>query len=352
MNEPSSPSFTVAVDAMGGDHAPDCNIEGAVHAIDRFGLNVILVGDEDTIRSRLKALNLESRLDGKQLRLRHAPEVVAMDEKPATAVRKKKQSSMRIACELVKTGEAQSVLSAGNSGAMMAVALFVFGRIDGVLRPAIGAVVPTLNQWRTGILVDAGANTDCEPHYLTQFALMGHAYLKSVFQIPSPRVGVLSNGEEESKGNALTQQTLALLKDSELNVVGYCEGGDLFKGEVDVSVCDGFTGNVALKAAEGSAKMVMGHIKQGYAETGWLAKLGGLLSKPAFRHALDKVDPRKVGAAPLLGVNHAAFIAHGNSDDVAIAYSLQKALLLHEANGMQAIKDLIQSHNQPEAQVS
>ncbi len=352
MNESSSPRFTVAVDAMGGDHAPDCNIRGAINAIDTFGLNVILVGDETIIRERIKALHLESRLDDVHLRLRHAPEVVAMDEKPAVAVRKKKQSSMRIACELVKTGEAHSVLSAGNSGAMMAVALFVFGRIDGVLRPAIGAVVPTLNDWGTGILVDAGANTDCEPQYLTQFALMGHAYLKSVFRIPSPRVGVLSNGEEESKGNDLTKKTLELLKESELNVIGYCEGADLFKGAVDVSVCDGFTGNVALKSAEGSAKMVMGHIKQGYAETGWLAKIGGFLSKPAFKHALDKVDPRKVGAAPLLGVKHSAFIAHGNSDDVAITYSLEKALLLHQANGMKAIEDLIQSDTQAAAEAS
>ena len=184
MNEPSSPSFTVAVDAMGGDHAPDCNIEGAVHAIDRFGLNVILVGDEDTIRSRLKALNLESRLDGQTATFTPCPRSGGqMKNQPQPFVRKNNHQCESRA-NLWKTGEAQSVLSAGNSGAMMAVALFVFGRIDGVLRPAIGAVVPTLNQWRTGILVDAGANTDCEPHYLTQFALMGHAYLKSVFQIP------------------------------------------------------------------------------------------------------------------------------------------------------------------------
>jgi glycerol-3-phosphate acyltransferase PlsX len=352
MNDSSSSRFTVAVDAMGGDHAPDCNIRGAIDAIDAFGLQVILVGDESILRQRIASLKLEHRLDNKVLRLHHAPEVVAMDEKPAAAVRKKKESSMRIACELVKNGEAHSVMSAGNSGAMMAVALFVFGRIEGVLRPAIGAVVPTLNEWGTGILVDAGANTHCEPQYLSQFALMGHAYLKSVFQIPMPKVGVLSNGEEETKGNELTKRTLEILKQSELNVVGYCEGGDLFKGHVDVSVCDGFTGNVALKAAEGSAKMVMGHIKQGYAETGWLAKIGGLLSKPAFKHALDKVDPRKVGAAPLLGVKFSTFIAHGNSDEVAIQYSLQKALLLHESNGMHEIEDLIQKHTRKDAEAN
>ncbi|MBL93414.1 MAG: phosphate--acyl-ACP acyltransferase [Myxococcales bacterium] len=349
MNDNSSPLCRVALDAMGGDFAPDCNIKGAIAAIDQFGVDVILVGDEDLIRARCTALKADGKLAEKRLRIRHAPEVVTMDEKPANAVRKKKASSMRIACELVKNGEADSVLSAGNSGAMMAIALFVFGRIDGVMRPAIGAVVPTLSEWGTGILVDAGANTECEPSYLQQFALMGHAYLKCVFNIDTPRIGVLSNGEEESKGNELTQNTLALLQESPLKVIGYCEGGDLFKGTVDVAVCDGFTGNVALKAAEGSAKMVMGQIKRGYAAKGWLAKLGGLLSKPAFAHALDQVDPRKVGAAPLLGVNHPAFIAHGNSDDVAIAYSIQKALLLHRSHGVSQMRQMIQDNARAEA---
>ena len=349
MTDTSSSRFRVALDAMGGDFAPDCNILGAVSAIDLFDVDVILVGDEDVLRERCAALKVRAPLNNNRLKIRHAPEVVAMDEKPAVAVRKKKASSMRIACELVKNGEADSVLSAGNSGAMMAIALFVFGRIEGVLRPAIGAVVPSLSEWGTGILVDAGANTECEPTYLQQFALMGHAYLKCVFDIANPRVGVLSNGEEESKGNELTKNALALLQDSNLNVIGYCEGGDVFKGTVDVAVCDGFTGNVALKAAEGSAKMVMGHIKRGYAAKGWLTKIGGLLSKPAFNHALNEVDPRKVGAAPLLGVNHPAFIAHGNSDEVAIAYSIQKALRLHQSHGLSEMRQMIQATAQAAA---
>jgi glycerol-3-phosphate acyltransferase PlsX len=310
----------VALDAMGGDHAPDVNIDGAVEAVLEDGARVVLVGDEAVLRDALEKRGKAHLADGKRLTIRHAPEVVAMDEKPAAVVRKKKNSSMRVACDLVKNGEAVGALSAGNSGAMMAMALFVFGRIDGVIRPAIATVVPT--QQGPSILLDAGANTTCDPEHLFQFAVMGHTYMSDVLGIEKPTIGVVANGEEDTKGTDLTRSALALLRRTDLPLMGHCEGSDIATGDVRVAVCDGFTGNVILKTGEGVLKMILQFIRAEYENAGPLGKLGGALSKPVFNALKEKLDPREHGAAPLLGLKAPAFIAHGNSDDHAIRQAI------------------------------
>jgi glycerol-3-phosphate acyltransferase PlsX len=312
----------VAVDAMGGDHAPGVNVEGAIAAARLDGLRSVLVGDEDLIKDLIAKQGAQALLASGELSVCHAAQVVDMDDKPALALRKKKSSSMHVACELVNRGEALGVLSAGNSGAMMAIALFVLGRIDGVLRPAIGSTMPTPKG--TSIVVDAGANTECLPPYLFQFALMGDAYMRQVLGIQSPRIGVLANGEEDSKGTELTRATLELLRQTDLNCIGHCEGRDVVSGHVDVVVCDGFSGNLVLKSAEGTASLLLQLIRQGYEQGGLLTKLGALFSRPMFRKMKKQVDPREFGAAPLLGLMAPAYIAHGSSDAYAIRRSIAR----------------------------
>jgi glycerol-3-phosphate acyltransferase PlsX len=316
----------IALDAMGGDHGPAPNVEGAAAAIRNEGLRVVLVGDEAAIRAQVEAQRAADLLSSGSLTIRHAPDVVTMDDKPAQAARKKKDSSLRIACDLVEKGEASGALSAGNSGAMMATALLVFGRIDGVLRPAIGTMLPSATATGLVHLVDAGANTDCEPAHLAQWAALGATYVKHVSGVARPRVGVVSNGEEESKGTELTRGALALVKHLPrvlpVEVVGYVEGRDLNKGSVDVVVTDGFTGNVMLKTAEGVFRFVTAQIKQGYERGGLVDKLGGALSTGMFDRMRKRLDPREFGAAPLLGLARPAFIAHGSSDGYAIRRGL------------------------------
>ena len=305
---------------MGGDHGCSVNIEGAVAAVREDGARVVLVGDEAVLKAQLEKVGAKALLSKGKLTLRHAPESVEMDEKPSAAVRKKKGSSMRVACELVKGGEACGALSSGNSGAMMAVALLVFGRIDGVLRPAIATGIPS--KVGHSILVDAGANTDCSPEHLFQFGVLGATYLEHAYGIKRPTLGVVANGEEDSKGTDLTRATLALLRRSDMNVLGNIEGGDVAKGGVHVSITDGFTGNVLLKTGEGTIKMILSNIRDGYANGSPLVKLGGLLSKPLFNVIRARLDPREFGAAPLLGLGMPAFIAHGSSD----AYATRRAI--------------------------
>lgn len=312
----------VALDAMGGDHGARPNVEGAVAAARHEGASVIVVGDEAVLRAEFDRAGAGDLVQSGRLRLHHAPDVVAMDDKPALAARKKKESSMRLACDLVERGEACGALSAGNSGAMMAVSLLVFGRIDGVLRPAIGTMLPSATPWGLVHLVDAGANIECEPAHLAQWAVLGATYVSHTHNVPRPRVGIVSNGEEDSKGTELTRGALALLRQLPsslpLEVLGYVEGRDLNRGTVDVVVTDGFTGNVMLKTAEGVFKFVTAQIKDGFEQASIVEKIGGALSKPVFDRMKAKLDPREFGAAPLLGLARTAFIAHGSSDAYAI----------------------------------
>lgn len=309
----------VALDAMGGDHGPAPNVEGAVESVRADGARVVLVGDEAALLLHIDRVGARDLLGLGTLSVKHAPEVVAMDDKPAVAARKKKESSMRKAADLVEEGAACGSLSAGNSGAMLAVSLVVFGRIDGVARPAIGTMLPSATSSGLVHLVDAGANIECEPLHLAQWAVLSSVYVERTYGVARPRVGIVSNGEEESKGTELTRSALALLRKlPTLNVVGYVEGRDLNKGTVDVVVTDGFTGNVMLKTAEGVFKFVTSEIRAAFESGSVFEKLGGGLSQSVFERVRKKLDPREFGAAPLLGLAKPAFIAHGSSDAYAI----------------------------------
>lgn len=314
----------VALDAMGGDVGVSVNVAGAVESVRLDGANVILVGDESLVRAELEARQGAGLLDNGRVVIRHAPEVVDMDEKPGVALRKKKQSSMRVTCDLVKSGEAGAALSAGNSGAMMAVALFVIGRIPGVMRPCIATVFPSRHPSGMSLLLDAGANVDCTPEHLVQFAIMADVYTRQQFGEESPSLGLIANGSEETKGTDLTRAAFRLLSQTDLNFVGYIESNCLSRGEPRIAVTDGFTGNIILKTAEGAQQFVTQQLKAGYVHGGILAKLGGLLSKPMFNALKEKFDPREYGAAPLLGLSAPAYIAHGKSD----AFAIRRAVTL------------------------
>ncbi|MEI6306331.1 MAG: phosphate acyltransferase PlsX, partial [Deltaproteobacteria bacterium] len=266
----------VAVDAMGGDNAPAVEVEGAVAACREFGIPVMLVGDQTRIEAEL------ARHDCRNLDIEvyHASEIVGMHDSASDAVRKKRNSSVRLAFDLVKDGKTCAALSAGNSGATMAAGMFVLKRISGIERPAIAQVFPTL-RGKT-LVLDIGGNVDCKPVHLSQFAIMGEVYARYALGIANPSVGLLSNGEEDSKGNELTRETNAILKKTSINYAGYIEGRDVFKGTVDVVVCDGFVGNVLLKVSEGLAE-AMGTMLKNEILKGWVSKLGGLFVSGAFK---------------------------------------------------------------------
>ena len=324
MKEPDTQkTYKVAVDAMGGDHAPHATVEGSVLAAREFGIPVILVGDEDRIRREL----LRHEVENLPLEIKHTSEVVEMDETPTTAIKKKRDSSLRVAFELVRDRKAHAVVSAGNSGAAMAAALFVLRRLKGVERPAINTVIPSLNGAVS--LIDAGANPTCKPYYLVQFAIMGSVYMQEVMRIDKPRVGLLSNGEEESKGIDLTREANELLKRSSLNYIGYVEGRDIYKGGVDVVVCDGFVGNIILKTSEGVFE-VLGQVLKEEISKSYLSKLGYLLSKKSFSNFKKKFDYSEHGGAPLLGVDGTVVISHGRSSSNAIKNAVRIASELVE----------------------
>jgi len=250
---------------------------------------------------------------------------VTMTDKPKDAVRKKRRSSMRVACDLVAAGQAAAAISVGNSGAMYATALFSIGRLPGVARPAIATLLPSLSSSGRALLLDAGANTDCEPLHLAQWGLLGSVYLEHSCGQARPAIGVLSNGEEDTKGTPLVREALALLRQTDLHVVGFCEGRDLNAGEVHVIVTDGFTGNIVLKTAEGVFSFMSAVIKRTFSEGSVVDRVGGLLSQPGWKRIRAELDPREFGAAPLLGLRQPVFIAHGKSDDVAVRAAIRAA---------------------------
>jgi phosphate acyltransferase len=329
----------VALDAMGGDIGMPVNVDGALAAIREDAAKVILVGDESLLRKEIAQQQGAGLLDNGTLVLRHAPEVVAMDEKPGVALRKKKQSSMRVVCDLVKSKEACAALSAGNSGAMMAVALFVLGRLPGVMRPCIATFFPSNNAIGSSILVDAGANVDCTAHHLLQFAIMAEVYARYHFDIESPSIGIISNGSEDSKGTDLTRAAYQLLEQTDLNFVGYAEGASLGTGEPTIAVTDGFTGNIMLKTAEGVQHFFIQQIREGYEKGGFLTKLGGALSRSLFKRIKEQFDPREYGAAPLLGISAPAYIAHGKSD----AYTIRRAIAIASRHASQNLAHQIEA---------
>jgi phosphate acyltransferase len=313
----------VALDAMGGDFAPGEVVAGAVQAARELGTGVILVGPEPAIRAEL-AKHDASGLD---LTIEHTDEVIGMDEHPAEAVRTKRRNSITLAHELVRDGRAAAAVSAGNSGAVLAAAIFTLRRIRGIDRPAFGGVVPAAGGRQT-LVLDMGANTDCKPHYLLQFAVMGDAYMRGVFGVSRPRLGLLANGEEETKGDQLTQQAHQLIKAAApalgLNFVGNVEGRDINAGTVDVVVCDGFVGNVVLKLSEGLAKMLLETIRRELT-AGPMTTVGALLARPAFDRVRKQLDYEEYGGVPVLGVNGVSIISHGRSKAKAIKNAIRVA---------------------------
>lgn len=300
--------MAIAVDAMGGDRPLTVQVESAVQAVKDFGIEVIIVGAEAQINEQLKQYSY----DQQKVRVVNSTEIVEMNESPATALRQKKDSSIRVAIDLVKAGEADAVISAGNTGASMAIAKFVLKSVEGIERPAIASLMPSVHHSHPFVLLDIGANTDCKPLYLFQFALMGDAYARTYLHLDNPRVALLNVGEEEGKGYLDLKETFDLLKQSTLNFAGNIEGKSMFRDRVDVVVCDGFIGNIALKVAEGTFDFVRSILRE-EVQSSWLSKLGYLAMKGPFRQLRKRADYTEVGGAPLLGVNGVVIICHGSS---------------------------------------
>lgn len=330
----------IVVDAMGSDDHPRPDVEGAVMAAREYGVEIILVGDEMKIRPVLAAQNPGSL----PIRIVHAPEMLTMEDKgeelALKARHKDAQNSMAVGIDLVKRGEADAFVTAGNTGAGMVTALFRLGRIRGVERPALAPIFPTATG--TCVVLDIGANPDCEPLHLLQFGIMGSIYAEKVRGVKNPRVGLVSNGEEEGKGNHLVKESVPLFRASRLNYFGNAEGKDVIEGKVDVAVTDGFVGNVMLKTAEAVAKLIVDKIKEAIKSGGPLALIGGALVKPALGKIKKLLDPSDQGAAPLLGVNGLVFIGHGRSDAVAIKSAIRVAKQAVEANVLAAMKSAIE----------
>jgi glycerol-3-phosphate acyltransferase PlsX len=323
----------IALDAMGGDRGLPVNIEGALLARQELDHEIILVGDRDLIQQELDIHGAKH-----DFLIQHAPTVVGMHEKPAEACRAKRDSTIMVCAEMVASGKADAYVSAGNSGATMAAALWHLRRLPGVSRPAIATIMPTLQG--NAIVLDVGANVDCKSRHLVQFAIMGSIYAHTIFGVTSPRVGLLTIGEEEGKGNLLTQETHPLLKTVGLNYIGHVEGRDIPAGDVDVVVCDGFVGNIVLKFGEGLAAAVLKLIKDEIRKHP-LAIFGKYLLKGAFVTLKKKTDPSEYGGAPLLGVNGAALICHGGADAKAIKNALRAAGVFVEKGVNRQISDRI-----------
>lgn len=326
--------YVIALDAMGGDHAPDAIVEGALRALRKYDdIEILLAGPEERLNALLAgADDVRSRV-----RILNATEVIEMDEAPMLAVRKKKDASMVVAMNAVREGMAGAAVSAGSTGAVLACGMFKIGRIEGVERPALAPVLPSLKE--RIMLIDSGANVDCQPKYLLQFGLMGSIYMKNVLNVESPRVGLVNIGAEAEKGNKLSKDAYALMDmQREYAFVGNCEAREVFSGDYDVVVADGFDGNIILKHTEGMANVLFGMLKtemMGSLRT----KIGAVLAKPAFRKIKRRMDYNSVGGAPLLGVNGAVVKAHGSSGAEAIENAVAQARRMLEGGVVEKIRD-------------
>lgn len=305
----------IVLDAMGSDNHPAPEVEAAIEAVRLFGDELILVGDEPRLRDLLG-----TRAAG--INIVHAGEVFEMSDHISPGSLRKVQNSIGVGTDLIKEGKADAIVSAGNTGGIMAIALARLGRLRGVKRPALTVFFPV--KGGRCVVLDIGANAECKPEYLLQFALLGSVYAEQILGVKKPRIGLLSNGEEAGKGNELVKATYPLLEASGLNFIGNVEGKELFGGEADVVVTDGFTGNVLMKSAEAIAKLITDRLREEIMAT-TLTKIGGLLAKPAFKELRKDLDPAEVGAAPLLGVNGLVFVAHGRSDARAMLSAIRLA---------------------------
>jgi glycerol-3-phosphate acyltransferase PlsX len=328
----------IAVDGMGGDYAPQAIVEGAVLAAQEHNADIILVGDEVRLARELDRLQAHHL----PIIICHAAEVVHMDEAPGMALRKKRFSSIRVAIELVRREEAQAVVSAGNTGAALAATTMILKPLSGIDRPAIATLLPTQKGFT--ILLDVGANVDCKATQLFQFGIMGHVFAKYVFGKPSPSVGLLAIGEEDTKGNDVTKEAFLMLKQSHLNFIGNVEGKHFFRGVADVVVCDGFIGNIALKMCEGLAEMYGQSLKAGLTNTPW-RRLAAVLMRPALNDIRKRVDASEYGGAPLLGINGTCIIGHGSSTPKAVKNAIHMAQRFVEERVSQRIQEDIERNS-------
>src|SRR6266568_5737169 len=322
----------IAVDAMGSDQAPAVEVEGAVQAAAQYGISIVLVGQEDRVHEILRSHDTS----GLAIEVVHASEVITMEESAATAARKMRDSSIRVAARLMRDAGVSGIISAGNTGAIMATVKMVLGTLPVVDRPALSTVLPT-QKGKPAILMDVGANVDCKQHHLEQFAIMGDIYSRAIFGIRRPRVGLLSIGEEDSKGNELTKEAFKSLKRAPINFIGNVEGRDIFKGDVDVIVCDGFTGNVALKLSEGLIETFTAMLGQELQKT-LSAKVGYIFAQKAFREFKRRLDYSEYGGAPLLGIKGITIVCHGRSNANAIKNAIRVANEFCKHNVNQAIE--------------
>jgi len=326
---------------MGGDFGPSVLVPGALDASRKYDLKVLLVGDRPKVVSVLDTLDTS----GADYDLVQADEVVLMNERPADVLRRKKKSSIQIGCRLVKEGQADAVVSAGHSGAAVACGMFIIGRLKGVERPALCTIMPTEKD--PVVLLDAGANVDCRPYHLFQFGLMGDAFARDILDYESPRVSILSIGEEEGKGNSQVKEAYELFKMAQnLNFSGNIEGRDLFTGDVDVAVCDGFVGNVALKLSEGLGLSLSRVLKRELLSSGFLPKLGSLLAKSAFRRFAKVVDYAEYGGAPLLGLKGLAIVCHGRSSSKAMTSAIRMAGTFVRKKTLDRLAETIQENDE------
>ncbi|MFB0546256.1 MAG: phosphate acyltransferase PlsX [Anaerolineae bacterium] len=322
----------IVLDAMGGDYAPQAAVEGGVQAAREWGVEVVLVGRQEAVEAELS----RHETSGLPLSVVHASQVIEMTDHPSIAAKEKKDSSMVVGLEMVKRGQAAAFVSAGNSGGVLASALFRLGRIPGIKRPALSTIYPTLEGMC--FVLDVGANTDCKPEYLLQFGIMGSAYAERVLGIPNPRVGIVSTGEEEGKGSILAKEAFQLLEESGLNFVGNVEGKDIPLGLADVVVTDGFTGNVIIKLSQGVVTLLLSIVEEEIKRRPQ-AVLGALLAKAAFRAAKKRLDYSEYGGGALLGVKGVVIVAHGRSNSNAIKNAVRVAVRAVERGVLKAIEE-------------
>lgn len=338
--------MTIVLDAMGSDKRPDPEVKGAIEAARLYNETIILVGDETVLKPRL----IEQGVGTLPIMVAHTSQTIDMTDH-IEEVRQKKDNSMAVGMQLVKEGKAQAFVTAGNTGMAMYYAKKIFNNIPGVIRPSLTAIFPV----RGGhcVILDIGANAECRPEFLVQFAVLGSIYAEKMLGIKNPRIGLLANGEEAGKGNELVKQTYPLLSTAGLNFIGNVEGKEVFGGQVDVVVTDGFTGNVFLKASESVSKFMTELLKENLMKS-FSTKMGALLAKPAFDQLKKTMDPAEVGAAPLLGIDGLVFVGHGRSDDRAIVSAIRGARQAVEANLLDSLRQAIQTRlsTSPEAKSS
>ena len=327
----------IAIDGMGGDNAPKSNVEGVVSAIKEYNIDIIITGDKDALEKEFE--NYE--FDRSKLEIVHTTEIIENEDKPVKAIRSKKDSSMVVALRLVKEGKADAVVSAGNTGALLAGGLFVVGRIKGIDRPCLCPAIPNVKRGMT-IIADGGANADCKPRNLVEFAAMTNIYSKKVLGIENPRISLANVGAEEGNGNDLMKKSYEELKNMDINFIGNLEARDVINAKTDVIVCDGFTGNILLKSAEGVAMSVMGLLKETFLSS-TKGKIGAMLLKDDLRKLKSFMDYAEYGGAPLLGVNGGVIKAHGSSNSKAIKNAINQGIKFAQGNVLRDIEEFVQS---------